>query len=216
METLDTIGKRIKHLRKEKKLTQKQLGKLLGVSDVSVLKWENDSNTPKLENILEIASVLETTSNFLLYGKYEVENSVEDFRPITRLLPVLTHVQAGNWTNVQSISKFDVNQWLPAPPNAGKNSFYMIVKGTSNYPEFNDGDYICVDPDIIIDYVQTGEMVVVQCDGDATFKALVKDNNRMYLQALNKNYQPNIIQLNENCIYKGKYVGKFETSRKFL
>lgn len=216
METLDTIGKRIRHLRKGKNLTQKELGKLLGVSDVSVLKWENDSNTPKLENIFEIATTLETSSNYLLYGKHEVENSVEDFRPVSKLLPVLTHVQAGNWTNVQSISKFDVNQWLPAPPSAGKNSFYMIVKGTSNYPEFKDGDYICIDPDVPIEYVQTGEMVVVQCEGDATFKALVKEENRMYLQALNKNYVPNIIDLNENCIYKGKYVGKFETGRKFL
>ncbi|HIN57429.1 MAG TPA: helix-turn-helix domain-containing protein [Acinetobacter pittii] len=213
---METIGKRIKSLRKAKKLTQKDLGKLLGLSDVSVLKWENETNTPKLENMHELALALDTTVEYLMYGKTSEESSVVDFRPVSRLLPVLTHVQAGNWTSVQSISKYDINQWLPAPPSAGKNSFYMIVKGTSNAPHFNDGDYICIDPDIPIDCVQTGEMVVVQHEGDATFKALVKEDNRMYLQALNENYHPNIIFLKEDSVYKGKYVGKFETGRKFL
>ena len=59
-------------------------------------------------------------------------------------------------------------------------------------------------------------MVVVRCDDEATFKALVREPNRMYLQALNPNFQPNIIPLKENCIYKGKYIGKFEPSKKFL
>lgn len=213
---METIGTRIKHLRKQKKFTQKHLGKLINVSDVSVLKWENETNTPKLENIHELAVVLDTTVEYLLYGKNSESNNVTDFRPVTRMLPVLSDVQAGNWTNVQAVSKLDIQQWLPAPPNAGKNSYYMIVRGVSNFPHFKDGDYVCIDPDIDIEHVQTGEMIVAQCDGEATFKALVKDYNRMYLQALNPNFQPNILELKENCEYKGKYVGKFEASKKFL
>lgn len=58
---METIGTRIKQLRKQKKFTQKHLGKLISVSDVSVLKWENETNTPKLENIHELAVVLDTT-----------------------------------------------------------------------------------------------------------------------------------------------------------
>lgn len=213
---METIGTRIKDLRKQKKLTQKDLGKKIGVSDVSVLKWENGQNSPKYENIQELAFELDTTAEYLVYGRNSPNSDVTDFRPVSRLIPVLTHVQAGNWSNVQSINKYDINQWLPAPPNAGKNSFYMIVKGTSNYPYFNDGDFICIDPDIDVSYVQTGEMVVVQHEGDATFKALVKDENNTYLQALNPNFQPNIIPLKEDSVYKGKYIGKFEIGRKFL
>lgn len=213
---METIGTRIKDLRKQKKLTQKDLGKKIGVSDVSVLKWENGQNSPKYENIQELAFELDTTAEYLVYGRNSPNSDVTDFRPVSRLIPVLTHVQAGNWSNVQSINKYDINQWLPAPPNAGKNSFYMIVKGTSNYPYFNDGDFICIDPDIDVSYVQTGEMVVVQHEGDATFKALVNDENNTYLQALNPNFQPNIIPLKEDSVYKGKYIGKFEIGRKFL
>ena len=213
---MNTIGSRIKKLRKEKKLTQKALGKIANVSDAAVVLWEKDVNVPKLESLQFIAPALNTTIDFIMYGEIENAENVEDYRPVARMLPVLSDVQAGNWTNVQSVNKLDIDQWLPAPPNAGKNSFYMIVRGISNAPHFKDGDYICIDPDIPIEYVQTGEMIVAQCDDEATFKALVKDYSRMYLQALNPNFQPNIIELKENCEYKGKYVGKFEPSKKFI
>jgi len=213
---MNTVGSRIKKLRKEKKLTQKELGKIAGVSDTAVVLWEKEVNVPKLENLQYIAPALGTTIDYIMYGKIDHSIEVEDYRPVSRMIPVLSDVQAGNWSNVQSVSKMDIEQWLPAPPNAGKNSYYMVVRGVSNFPHFKDGDFICIDPDIDIEYVQTGEMIVAQCDGDATFKALVKDYNKMYLQALNPNFQPNILELKENCVYKGKYVGKFEPSKKFI
>lgn len=213
---METIGSRIKKLRKENKLTQGRLGNLVGVSDVTIGYWEKDVNEPKYESLEALAQVLGTSIEYLKYGHNEKSESVRDFRPITRMLPVLSYVQAGNWTNVRSIEPHEIEKWLPAPPNAGKNSFYMIVQGTSNAPHFKDGDFICIDPDIELSFVQTGEMIVAVCNDEATFKALVREPNNMYLQALNPNFQPNIIPLNENCVYKGKYVGKFEESKKFL
>lgn len=213
---METIGSRIKQLRKAKKLTQGKLGNLIGVSDVTIGYWERDVNEPLFENLIALAQILDTTTSYIRYGIEGTEPSVRDLRPVTRMLPILSYVQAGNWTNVKSIEQYEIEKWLPAPPNAGKNSFYMIVQGTSNAPHFNDGDFVCIDPDIQIESVQTGEMIVAQCDGEATFKALVKEHKRMYLQALNPNFQPNIIELKENCVYKGKYVGKFEQAKKFL
>lgn len=42
---------RILALRTKKKLSQKALGQLLGVSGVTVLKWEKDENVPKHESL---------------------------------------------------------------------------------------------------------------------------------------------------------------------
>ncbi|WP_180040746.1 LexA family transcriptional regulator [Acinetobacter sp. YH12218] len=213
---METLGSRIKKLRKSKKLTQGKLGNLVDVSDVTVGYWERDVNEPQFQTLMAVAEVLDTTVNYLKYGVEGSEPSVRDIRPVVRLLPVLSYVQAGNWTSIRCLENYEIEQWLPAPPNAGKNSFYMIIQGTSNSPHFKDGDYVCIDPDVDFDSVQTGEMIVAQCDGDATFKALVREHNNIYLQALNPNFQPNIINLKENCLYKGKYVGRFEPSKKFL
>ena len=214
--TISTIGSRIRTLRKNKKLTQKDIGKILGTSDAAVVHWEKDVNVPKLEHLNILAPTHNTTIDYIMYGKEESSENIKDFRPITRMLPVLTHVQCGNMTNVRSISPHEIEQWLPAPPEAGKNGYYLITQGISNSPHFNDGEFICIDPDIDFNSVQTGEMIVVCQDDEATFKALVREFNTIYLKALNENFQPNIIPLKENSEYKGKYVGKFTPSKKFL
>lgn len=213
---MSTIGERIKTLRKIKKLTQKDIATKVGVSAAAVLHWEKDVNTPKLEYLNILAPMLDSTIDYIMYGKEESSENTKEFRPVTRMLPVLTHVQCGNMTNVRSISAHEIDQWLPSPPEAGKNSFYLIAQGISNSPHFNDGDFICIDPDVDFNSVQTGEMIVVCQDDEATFKALVREFNTIYLKALNENFQPNIIPLKENSEYKGKYVGKFTPSKKFI
>lgn len=213
---METIGTRIKKLRKQKKMTQGQLGKLVGVSDVTVSYWEKDVNEPIHENLATIAQILDSNESYIKFGIENSDSISLDMRPITRLLPVLSYVQAGTWTSVKSVNDYEIESWLAAPPSASKNAYYLIVQGTSNNPHFFDGDFICIDPDIALEYVQTGDMIVAQCNGDATFKALVREPNGLYLQALNPNFQPNIIRLDDDCIYKGKYIGKFEPPKKYL
>ncbi|ABZ83296.1 helix-turn-helix domain protein [Heliomicrobium modesticaldum Ice1] len=64
---MDSIGNRIKHLRKQRGLTQPQLAKLLNVSPQVISNWER-GYTPTIapESIDKLASILETTSDFLL------------------------------------------------------------------------------------------------------------------------------------------------------
>lgn len=213
---MSTVGERIKELRKLKKLTQKELAAKVGVSAAAFFHWEKDVNIPKLEYLNLLAPELDTTIDYIMYGKSDDSENIKDFRPITRMLPVLSYVQCGALTNVRSILPSEIEQWLPAPPNTGKNSFYLIAQGISNSPDFSDGDFVCIDPDAPFENVQTGEMIVVCQDDEATFKALVREFNTLYLKALNPNFQPNIIALKENSIYKGKYTGKFTPSKKFL
>lgn len=52
------IGAKIKALRKEKKLTQKELGKLIGKSEISVRKYEASNNVP-IDVIRDIANALD-------------------------------------------------------------------------------------------------------------------------------------------------------------
>lgn len=43
-----TIGEKIKAARLEQLLTQKQMAQELGVSVLSIVRWENEQNTPTL------------------------------------------------------------------------------------------------------------------------------------------------------------------------
>lgn len=60
------IGSRIKELRKQKGLTQSQLGKLINVTKVSISCYEHNSRIPNLETFIDLINALDTTPDYLL------------------------------------------------------------------------------------------------------------------------------------------------------
>lgn len=60
------VGNRIKEERIRRKMSQQQLGDLLGVTKVSVCGYENGTRTPTMETFLRLIEVLETTPDYLL------------------------------------------------------------------------------------------------------------------------------------------------------
>lgn len=57
---------RLKTLRKEKKLTQKELAEQIGIKQNSYSDWETGKNEPSLENIIKLTKILDTTADELL------------------------------------------------------------------------------------------------------------------------------------------------------
>lgn len=205
-----TIGQRIRALRRSKKLTQVQLAKIAGVSSPAVTEWEKDSYLPKAASLEAIANKLGVTTEYILTGKGDPDAAQKEqpnVAPVApRMAPVLSWVQAGLFTNVQSVDMSQVEEWLPLPEEC-TNCFYLKVQGVSNSPDFLEGDYILVDPDVYYGDMQSGDMIVVRKFEDATFKKLViETDGSRYLQALNPEFKPNIIPLDENCHFVGQVV----------
>ncbi|MDN4593541.1 helix-turn-helix domain-containing protein [Polycladomyces subterraneus] len=57
---------RLKQLRRQKNLTQEQLGQQVGVTKVSISLYESGRRNPDLETITKIADVLEVSVDYLL------------------------------------------------------------------------------------------------------------------------------------------------------
>lgn len=60
------IGNRIKEARKNKGLSQQQLGDMLGVSKVSVCGYETGTRIPTLDNFLQLIEILDLTPDYIL------------------------------------------------------------------------------------------------------------------------------------------------------
>lgn len=202
---MTTLGENLKALRKARKLTQKELAKKSGVKQ-SVISDLETGTAKTTGSILELANALGVTAEELKKGIID-ETSLKNVAEVkARLAPVLSWVQAGTFTNVQAIDVSQVEEWLPLPDEC-TNCFYLKVVGISNSPDFLEGDYILVDPDVYYGDMQSGDMIVVRKFEDATFKKLViESDNSRYLQALNPNFVPNIIPLDENCHFVGQVV----------
>lgn len=67
----ETVGERIRKVRKEQKLTQQEVAKRTGVSPTSLVFWERDETSPKGENLLSLCKTLGIEPEWLLNGKGE-------------------------------------------------------------------------------------------------------------------------------------------------
>jgi len=81
---MDTFGKRMAALRKEQKMTQDELAKLLKTSISVIGRYERDEMTPSIEVAKKIAGFLNTTVGYLL-GETEDTNLFKDPDMLERL-----------------------------------------------------------------------------------------------------------------------------------
>ena len=62
----NAFGKRLKELRIEKKLSQRELGDIFGVCNQTISFWETGSREPDLDMLVKIAKFFEVSIDFLL------------------------------------------------------------------------------------------------------------------------------------------------------
>lgn len=203
---MTTLGENLKKIRKAKKMTQKELAQKSGVKQ-SVISDLETGNAKSTGSILELANALGVTAEELKKGVFD-EVSLTNVAPVVpRMAPVLSWVQAGTMTNVQAVDMSQVEEWLPIPDGDCEKCFYLKVQGLSNYPEFHEGDYILVDPTLPFSDMNSGDIIVVRKFDDATFKRLViEPDGTKYLQAINPEFKPNIILLDQDCEFVGEVV----------
>ncbi len=81
---MQKIGAFLKHLRKEKGLTQEQLAEVFNVAGRTVSRWETGSNMPDLSMIIQIADYFDVEVKEILNGEkdgkkinYELKETLE-------------------------------------------------------------------------------------------------------------------------------------------
>ena len=57
---------RLKDLRAESGLSAKKLSKEIGVSDSTIIRWENGDRVPSIDNLYSLAVYFRVTSDYLI------------------------------------------------------------------------------------------------------------------------------------------------------
>lgn len=129
------------------------------------------------------------------------------------MVPILSWVAAGSWSNTQAVTFDDAIGQAPKPSNLSKNGFALRVHGRSMLPEFKPNDIIYVEPETGFLALKDSDLVVVQCNDDteATFKQLVigETSNDMHLKPLNPDWPEQTMLPIGDCNLVGKVVGKY-------
>lgn len=136
------IGNRLRAVREEAKLTQKELAEALNSSSDTVLRWEKNKSSPSLEDVIKIAKITNTS---VAYLAGETDESFQDTIQVFRdqvLVPVYANLTACCGAGIDNCTTGgEIEQYIPLPrEQLGYGDCYGIyVTGTSmelaNIPE---------------------------------------------------------------------------------
>ncbi len=62
---MKVLAERLRELRQEQNLTTLQLSKLIGCSDASISRWENEIRTPNAEALVKFAKFYKVSIDYL-------------------------------------------------------------------------------------------------------------------------------------------------------
>ncbi|PKG37169.1 LexA family protein [Psychromonas sp. Urea-02u-13] len=204
------INKNFSDRRKDLGLTQAETAKAVGVSRVSISQWEKGITSPKGKNLHALAKVLNCDPDWLLNGQgpfapktTEVSNVVAG-PELHGLYPVISWVQAGDWSGIHEINAADAIHY-PCPVKCSDKTFLLKIQGMSMSPKFNEGDLIFVDPAV---EPTNGKYVVARLDdeNEATFKQLIIEGGHKFLKAANPAWPTQIQPINGNFTIVGVVI----------
>jgi len=75
-----SIGKRIKHSRKVKNLTQTQLAKQVNVSSQVISNWEREYTSPNNDDIARLSKALEVSADYLIGNAIKPGDAIRETR----------------------------------------------------------------------------------------------------------------------------------------
>lgn len=174
-----TFAQTLKLLRKNKKLTQTELAKIIGVEQSSIAKYETKNVIPNIDTLNAIANFFEVSVDYLL-GRKEKRNNY-------RTIPVLGSVATG--ISIDAIEEIlDYEDIGEDMLKLGGEFFGLKIKGHSMEPKISDGDVVIVRKQ---SNIENGEIAIVLIDGEeATCKKIKKTPEGLILISNNSSYSP--------------------------
>lgn len=175
---------RIKFLREEKGIFQKDLAELLNITTPAINYYENEKRAIDTKTASILADYFNVSIDYLL-GKTDIRTNKTNPAVVLVYGTIPAGIPMEMIEDVIDTEEIDADML-----KGGKQYFGLKVKGNSMYPEYLDGDTIILEK---LDDVESGTDAVVMVNGnDGTFKRVFKNENGIILQPLNPEFQPMI------------------------
>lgn len=200
---LNKVGKFIANLRKEKGLTQSELGDLVGVTDKTVSKWERGIHAPDIAILTKLSNCLDISVTELLHGKrlrldkrdINVE-SIKFYNKISKLKYVKFSIFIILLIIIAFLSIFMINNY----------NRFKVYRITSEIEDFTVNGYVIFNRDKNIIVINKIEYIDKYIGTDKEIKVKSVD---MFLKCDNKvlySVGDDVITDNQNLYYLSKYI----------
>lgn len=208
-----TLADRIKEAMGAK--TPAEIARATKRSPAAVTQW-TDGSTKSLK--AETADLLEKATGYraswIITGKgpKTLEN-VQDGPAVRGLVPLISWVQAGQWTGViENLPPCDAEHWMPCIAAHSQLTYALRVRGDSmTAPSGNSRTYpenciIFVDPEKRCPINGNRVIAKLASSDEVTFKVYKDEDGRKWLQPLNPSHEP----IRDEFSILGTIIGKWE------
>lgn len=173
MKEEKSLPDRIRLARQRAQLSQKALGKLLGISSQSVNQWESGTTKPSRQHLIKISSFTNVELGWLMTGEglqeQKVNGSLDAVVHAGRFVPMVSVNEALSRTTPNP----DSEKYYAHFP-CGNNAFILSLPNDSNAPAHPMGTRWVVDPD---QKPNPGDLIFAAVDGRAVFGEYQTDSS---------------------------------------
>lgn len=221
---MNTLGERIKSLRKFHNLSQDELVNCLNntfhtsIVHSMLSKWENNKEYPRMDFISDISNYFSVSIDYLICNS-NYKNALEELYSPDLLsslqsigclpdsdlikLPILGDIKAGyNYCVHETLLGYE---YVEKSFLASKSScFFLRITGDSMKPMFQENNLVLIEPTTS---VESGTISAALINNeDATLKIVLFQDSSLILQPFNSLYPPRIF-MNDD-INTVKIIGK--------
>ncbi|WP_018300138.1 LexA family transcriptional regulator [Fangia hongkongensis] len=196
---------KFKLLRKQKKLTLKEIAEYAGVSTVAVHKWEKKETTPNSENIMRICEMLDVDPYEFIEKKKTTKKISNMLEIGIKKVPIIYLTNVKEFLRMDKINSYD--KYIICPADHSDKTFAFSVDSDSmessmgkTYPK---GVQVYCDTQ---KKANLGDNVVAEMeDGEIIFANFANHRGKNILKPLNTRYP--IIEGNFKIL--GKVIGSY-------
>lgn len=206
MKTNDEIAGRLKRLREEKKLSQKNLAVLCGwASQSRIGNYEAGTRSISVEDAETLARVLGTSAEHLLFGN-DPGNGTLDGQGV----PVLGEIVLDAEGYAERVDFAD--GWLRAY-SADREAYALRVKGDSLWPRICAGEYLLIEPGT---EVHPGDEVFVRTTaGQSMVRLMTRARDGAYhLSSVTGGHQP--LTLSPSEIEQAQFIAAIVKATRYI
>lgn len=181
------FNKNLSYIRKQKKISQLDLAKKIGVDQSTISLWEKGMDIT-VENAFKVSEALGIPFPEFLGKDLSFDNgALVDISSDTIQIPVLGVIKAGVPIEAQQ----NILEYIDIPKDwikGGKSFYSLLISGDSMFPKYSDRDIVIFEQ--TEDFLQANnkDCAVMVNGDDATFKKVFLDDEGITLQPYNNDY----------------------------
>ena len=165
-----TFGEKLKKARKDKKISQEKLAKMIDVNRVAISNYEQNKNTPTLTNLNKIIKALELDPGYFGSNDKIQVKKIKIVGLTSCGLPLPDIYQASD-------EFVYVSEDIYSP-----DIYALKCCGDSMSPEIEDSDTVVCKPVNGIDDLKNGDLVHYTLQNESAVKIYYRDNDNFFIQ----------------------------------